>query len=483
MESFGARLPSELWRWTARDLARGIRLRQISSREVVESCLRRIDDVNPKVNALVEISREEALARADAADRAVSAGDVLGALHGVPTSIKVNTDETGHATTNGIVAFREAIAAVDAPQVQKLRDAGAVFAGRSNTPAFSFRWFTANDLHGKTLNPWDTRRTPGGSSGGAAAAVASGMVPFAHGNDFGGSIRYPAYACGIVGIRPTVGRVPSWVAPTDANESMSGQTMVTQGPLARSVDDLRLVLDAMSGFDARDPSSVPVPPLSANPPMVRPIRVGVLTDIGVVRPEPAIRDALDTAASWLADAGYAVEPIELPFLAEAWRLWWLLAMEEFRQWMPMVEEHGDHAIRRAAAHYYEVSKAWWGVQPGLVDYMNGYARRGTLIARLQQFLERNPLVLLPVSAELPFEQDADLGSVERTRQVIAAQWSMMAIPLVGFPAVAVPTGVSEGLPVGVQLLAQKFREDLLLDAAEVIEGRAGRFTPIDPRNR
>jgi amidase len=122
---------------------------------------------------------------------------VLGTLHGVPTSIKVNSDDAGHATTNGIVALREAIAAADAPHVQKLHDAGAVFVGRSNTPAFSFRWIPANDVHGRTLNPWDARRTPGGSSGGAAAAVASGMAPFAHGNDIGGSIRYPAYACGI----------------------------------------------------------------------------------------------------------------------------------------------------------------------------------------------------------------------------------------------------------------------------------------------
>jgi amidase len=483
MESFGARLPSELWRWPARDLARGIRLRRISSREVVESCLQRIDYVNPTLNALVEISREQALARADASDRAVAAGDVLGPLHGVPTSIKMNSDEAGHATTNGIVAFREAIAEVDAPQVQKLRVAGAVFVGRSNTPAFSFRWMTANDVHGRTLNPWNTRRTPGGSSGGAAAAVASGMVPFAHGNDIGGSIRYPAYACGIVGIRPTVGRVPSWFGPPDADESLSVQTMVAQGPLARSVDDLRLVLDAMSGFNARDPSSVPVPPVNAIPPMLRPIRVGVLTDVGVVRPEPAVMDALNTAASWLADAGYAVERIELPLLAEAWRLWWLLAMEDFRQIMPMVEKLGDDGIRRAAAHYYEVSKEWWGAQPGLVDYMNGYARRGTLIARLQQFLERCPLVLLPISAELPFEQDADIASVERTRQVITAQWSMMAIPVLGFPAIAVPTGVSDGSPVGVQLLAQRFREDLLFDAAEVVEARAGLFTPIDAHDR
>src|SRR5262249_16049981 len=193
------------------------------------------------------------------------------------------------------------------------------------------------------------------------------------------------------------------------------------------------------------------------------------------------KQAIDTAAGWLADVGYAVEPIELPLLAEAWRLWWFLAMEDFRRMLPMVEQLGDDAIRRAAVHYYEVSKEWWGVQPGLADYMDGSARRGPVIARLQQFLERSPLVLLPVSAELPFEQDADLASVERTRQVITAQWSMMAIPLVGFPAIAVPTGISEGLPVGVQLLAQRFREYLLLDAAEVVEARAGLLTPIDPR--
>lgn len=138
---------------------------------------------------------------------------------------------------------------------------------------------------------------------------------------------------------------------------MSVQTMITQGPLARSVDDLRLVLAAMSGFDPREPSSLPVPRVNANPPMLRPIRVGVLTGVGIVSPEPAVRDAVDTAASWLADAGYAVEPIELSLLAEAWRLWWLLAMEDFRQIMPMVEKLGDDdAIRRAAAHYYEVSK-------------------------------------------------------------------------------------------------------------------------------
>jgi amidase len=474
-------LSGELWRSSACDLARGIRTRQISSREAVESCLARIDAVNPRLNALVEVSREEALAAADRADATVRSGETLGLLHGVPVSMKVNVDEAGHATTNGVASLRDNVAAIDGPTVAKMRAAGAVLVGRSNTPAFSFRWFTANDLHGRTKNPWDPRRTPGGSSGGAGSAAASGMVPIAHGNDIGGSIRYPAYACGVAGIRPTVGRVPSWFGPIDADESSSVQTMVAQGPLARTIGDLRLALDAMSGFDPRDPTNVPMPPASANPPLPRPIRVGLVRDVGAAAPAPAVREALDTAARWLEDAGYPVEEVELPVLEEAWRLWWLLALEEFRQLLPLVTEMGDDAIRRAAEHYFAVAAEWWGPAPSLTDYMNGYARRGTLIARLQAALAETPLVLLPVSAEQVFEDDADLTSVARTREVIAAQWPMMAVPLVGFPAIAVPTGIANDLPMGVQLLGPRFREDVLFDAAEVIEARAGLLTPIEPR--
>jgi amidase len=155
-------------------------------------------------------------------------------------------------------------------------------------------------------------------------------------------------------------------------------------------------------------------------------------------------------------------------------------MEEFRQIMPLVEQVGDDGMKGAAANYYAVAQDWWGPAPTLEDYMNGYARRGTLIARLQAFLEETPIVLLPVSAEQAFEQDADLASVERARSVMAAQWSMMAIPIVGFPALSVPTSVVDGLPVGVQLLGRRFREDTILDAAEVIEARADVVTPIDP---
>jgi len=468
----------ELWRWPAQQLAHGIATAQISAREVVASCLDRIEAVNPRLNALVEVRPDEALQAAAEADRLTASGVELGPLHGVPVAIKVNSDQIGHATTNGVAAFKDNVASADSPHVANLRRSGAILLGRSNTPAFSYRWFTTNDLHGQTLNPWDATRTPGGSSGGASSAVASGMVPIAHGNDIGGSVRYPAYACGVVGLRPTVGRLAGLYGPEGADPALSVQAMLVQGPLARSVADTRLGLRGMTGADSRDPFHVPGAPAAL--PAERPYRVALVRDHGVATPTAAVSQALDQAAGWLSDAGYVVEEVELSLLAEAYRLWYLLCMEEFRQIMPLVEEVGDHGMKKAAEHYYAVSSEWWGAQPGLSDYMNGYARRGTLIRQLGEFMERYSTVLLPMSAEQPFEQDADIASVDSMRRVMAAQASMMAIPVLGFPALSVPTGISDGLPAGVQLLGRRFDEDGILDAAEVIEARAGTFTPIDP---
>ncbi len=468
----------ELWRWSATRIAHGVATGLISSREAVQSCLARIEAVNPALNALVEVSAEEALRAADHADRLTGSGAPLGPLHGVPVAIKVNTDQAGHATTDGGAAYKNRIAASDGPPVANLRKAGAILLARSNTPAFSQRWFTSNDAHGRTLNPWNAARTPGGSSGGAASAVSSGMVPLAHGDDSGGSVRYPAYACGIVGLRPTVGRLAAFFGPQDVDPSLSLQTMLVPGPLARSVADVRLALRGLAGTDARDPVHVPGAPMA--PPAGRPSRVAMVRDHGVATPTAAVDGALDSAAAWLTDSGYLVEEVELPLLTEAYRLWYLLCMEELRQLMPLLEEVGDAGMRKAAEHYYAVSSEWWG-ESTLTGFMNGYARRGTLIRQLAEFMERYSTVLLPVSAEQAFEQDADISSVDRMREVMAAQASMMAIPLLGFPALSVPTGVAGGLPVGVQLLGRRFDEDGILDAAEVIERRAGTFTPVDPR--
>jgi amidase len=467
------------WQWSASRMAQAIRDKTVSAEEVVSSCLRRIDAVNGALNALVEVSHEEALEAARVADAMVATRQALGPLHGVPTAIKINTDQAGHATTDGLVAMVDAIASEDSPQTRLLRQVGAVFVGRSNSPAFGYRWFSNNELHGSTLNPWDAARTPGGSSGGAASAVASGMVAIGQGNDIGGSIRYPAYACGVAGIRPTVGKVPGHVGPPGLDMPASVQLMAVQGPLARTVDDLRLALVAMSGYDPKDPVAVPGAPAAAL--ARRPLKVGVVASNGVRSAAPAVDAALQTAAGWLADAAYEVEEVQLPLLEEAYRLWWLLALEDFRLIMPLVEQMADDGMKTAASHYYEVAAEWWSEKPTLEDYIKGYARRGTLIAQLQAFLDEYPIVLLPVSAEQAFEQDADLAGVDRARELIAAQYSMMAVPLLGFPALSVPTGIEGGLPMGVQVLGRRFDEATLLDVGNVIEARAGTFTPIDPR--
>ncbi|WP_068266628.1 amidase [Janibacter limosus] len=468
-----------LWQWSAADLAAAIAAGAISSREATQSCLDRIAEVNPHLNAIVAIN-DEALADADQADRAIADGEHLGPLHGVPIATKVNTDQARMATTEGVTAWKDNVVPSDGPTIRRLRHAGAILLGRTNTPALSFRWFTDNDLHGRTLNPWDPTVTPGGSSGGASSAVASGMVALAQGTDIGGSVRYPAHCCGLVGLRPTVGRVPSWNGPDGADQGLMFQLMNAQGVLGRTVRDVRLGLTAMSGFDPRDPTVSPLDPNTVQP-VQRPVRVTLVRDVGIVAPCAEVNAALDQAAEWLTAAGYHVEEAPLPLLEEAFRLWYLLCLSELGTNIGLVEEFGDEGMKMAATYYSAMSQEWWGPQPDLTDFIHGYQRRGTLIRRLQEHLVDSPLVLLPVSAARQFPHDADILDAAGMKQTAYAQWPMMAIPTLGFPAASVPTGIVDGLPIGVQLLGRRMDEATVLDAAEVIESRAGRFTPIDPR--
>ncbi|MQY09438.1 amidase [Actinomadura macrotermitis] len=468
----------ELWQMPATQLAAGIRTREISSAEVVASCLDRIEEVNPGLNALVDVRPEEALADARRADAAVAAGAELGPLHGVPVSTKINTPQQGRLMTHGLVPLADATAARDDACVGALREAGAVFVGRSNVPAFSVRWFSGNDAHGRTLNPWSAAHTPGGSSGGAASSLAAGMTPLAQGNDIGGSIRYPAACCGVVGIRPTVGLVSNWTAPEDSpiEGPLTFQAWAVQGPLARNVADARLALRAMARADLRDPFGVPALPEPA--PRARPIRVGVVRDVGIATSHPAVDGAVDTAAQWLADAGYEVEELELPLLAEAARLWSLLLFEDMRPGLPGMLGMGDEALRVHLGYAYEYAAQIWGKEPGIDAYIQGWARRATLITRLQELLGRDRILLTPVSAEPPFEQDADILDPERGRGIVAAQWPMTSLPVLGFPGVSVPAALADGLPIGVQLIGGRFAEDVILDAAQAIEDRAPAFTPV-----
>ena len=269
-------MTDEIWRWDATRMAEAIARRQISSRDAVESCLARMAAVNPRLTAVTVDLSAPARQAADRADAAVARGDTLGPLHGVPVTVKENIDQAGCATTNGIVAFRDLVAKEDSPVVANWTAAGAIILGRTNTPGFSFRLDTENDLRGRTYNPWSETHTPGGSSGGAASSVAAGITPLAHGNDIAGSIRYPAYACGLAGLRPSFGRVPAFNPSSGAERSMSAQLLSVQGPLARTVRDIRLALATMAARDVRDPWWVDAP-LEGRPPP-RPIRVAVVTE-------------------------------------------------------------------------------------------------------------------------------------------------------------------------------------------------------------
>ncbi|WP_373824747.1 amidase family protein, partial [Achromobacter insuavis] len=229
---------SDLWRLSAVELAARIRRRDVSAVEAAQSALARLEAVNPRINAVVDHRADDALAQAARVDAALARGEDPGALAGVPVTVKVNVDQAGFATTNGVTLQKDVIATVDNPVVANLRKAGAVIVGRTNTPAFSLRWFTGNLLHGNTLNPRDPALTPGGSSGGAASAVAAGIGHLAHGTDIAGSIRYPAYACGVHGLRPSLGRVPAYNAALP-ERTIGGQITAVSGPLGRSIADLR----------------------------------------------------------------------------------------------------------------------------------------------------------------------------------------------------------------------------------------------------
>ncbi len=325
-----------LWRLDATAIATGIRRREFSAREVVSACLDRLEATNPVINAITEVRPEAALAAADSADKMVAADRPLGILHGVPVTIKNNVDVAGWATVNGCAALRENIAPANSACVQNWLNAGAVIIGRTNTPEFCCRWDTSNEVFGVTHNPWDLSRTPGGSSGGAAASLAVGITPLAQGNDLGGSLRQPAQACGIASIRPGLGRVPGW-NPTDPAEPGPGiQLMAVEGPMARRVRDVRLGLQAMAAADRRDPMWLPVP-LEDRPDAG--VSVALVVDPAGKGVSAQVAEGVEHAGKLLVDAGFRVEEIEPPGIEDAAEIWRVICLTELlTQLQPAVKD-------------------------------------------------------------------------------------------------------------------------------------------------
>jgi amidase len=461
---------TDIWRLSASEVATLVAQRKLSAVEAAQSALARLDAVNPRLNAVVDWRPDAVLGRADAIDAALARGERLGPLAGVPVTVKVNIDQAGFATTNGVRLQKDRIAATNSPVVDRLEQAGAVIVGRTNTPAFSYRWFTDNALHGRTLNPRNAALTPGGSSGGAA--VAAGIGHIAHGTDIAGSIRYPAYACGVHGLRPSLGRVAAFNA-SGPERSIGGQITAVSGPLARTVPDLRLALAAMSGPDDRDPWWVPASLEGPGRP-----RVAALC----VRPDglataPEIVAALLDAAERLRDAGWSVEEIDdVPPLEEACRVQTVLWMGDgYEAMVEAARLEGDAGAIAALAGQAGAAAAL------TADRLSqALVRRATLARAWQQFFGgRYAVLLMPASAELPFAADLDLQGPEAYARVWAAQTPMIGLPLTGLPSLVVSTGMSGASPVGVQLVAGRFREDLCLAAGEAIEARGGPPMPVD----
>ena len=461
----------DLWRLSAADIAALIRSKKISAKEAASAALARLDAVNPAINAVVEHRPADVLAQAASVDAAIARNEAVGALAGVPVTVKVNIDQQGFATTNGLKLQRDVIAASNSPVIDNLHKAGAVILGRTNCPALSYRWFTTNLIHGDTRNPRDPGITPGGSSGGAGAAVAAGIGHIAHGTDIAGSIRYPAYACGVHGLRPTVGRIAAFNASLP-ERSIGPQISAVSGPLARTIGDLRIALVAMSGKDFRDPWWVPAP--LEGPAM--PKRAALCLQPDGLETTAEVKAAVADAGKRLARAGWVVEEVATPPLREAAELQTKLWLGDgFEAQLAAAEREGDPGalacLRGNKAKVFPFDAA---------AFSKALTRRATLTREWLQFFETYAVVVMPVSGELPFPDGLDRRDAASFERVWRAQMPQIAIPFMGLPALTVSTGLVGRVPVGVQVVSGRYREDLCLLAGEAIEAGGTPSAPIDP---
>ena len=462
----------DLWRLSATELAALIKSKKVSAREAATAALARLDAVNPAINAVVDHRPEDVLSQADGVDAAIARGEGAGVLAGVPVTVKANIDQEGFATTNGLKLQRDVIATSNSPVVDNLRKAGAVILGRTNCPAFSYRWFTTNLVHGDTKNPRDASLTPGGSSGGAGSAVAAGIGHIAHGTDIAGSIRYPAYACGVHGLRPTMGRIAAFNAALP-ERTIGPQISAVSGPLARTIGDVRIALQAMSAKDVRDPWWVPAP--LEGPPM--PKRAALCLNPDRLDPVAEVVAAVADAGKRLQRAGWTVEEIaDTPPMREAadWqtKLW---LGDGYEAQLAAAEKEGDGGaltcLRGNRAKVFPFDQA---------AFSKALIRRATLTREWLQFFETYAVLLIPVSGELPFPDNLDCKDDASFARVWRAQLPQIAIPFMGLPGLTVSTTLVGRTPVGVQVVSGRYREDLCLAAGEAIAAGGTPPSPIDP---
>jgi Asp-tRNA(Asn)/Glu-tRNA(Gln) amidotransferase A subunit family amidase len=456
---------------TATLMAERIRKKKLSPVEIVDAHLEQIERMNPKLNAFVQVDAERARQAAHDAEVAVMHEKTLGSLHGIPISIKSSLAVAGMLCESGTRLRAGFVPAQDAPLVARLRTAGAIVLGVTNTPEFLMAWETDNLLYGRTNNPWDLERTAGGSSGGEAAAIAAGMSAGGVGSDGGGSIRVPAHFSGICGLKPTPGRIPA----TGHYPGSAGPFALigVVGPMARAVADLKVLFEVMQGPDIGDACTAPVPVRWPTEDEIRKLRVGYFEDDGRTPVTAETRASLRTTAEALRGAGFQVEPFQPEGLEEARRLWHKFFVVAGGALLRPMFEGREFDLSPILKQFLE-----WSVgEPTLSSktLLDIWIQRDELRARFHRQMEHYPILLCPAAAIPAFRHGERTWGVEGKTIHYLDAWSYAQFfNLLGNPAAVVPVGhSSEGLPIGVQIVGRPWQEEQVLSVAAALERECG----------
>lgn len=463
--SNGAVIMNEVIYWSATKLARAIREKSVSSSEAVSAYIQRIEQVNPKLNAMIQPDFENALLRASLADQALMRGQLWGPLHGVPFSIKDSIETAGVVCTGGTLGRKQYVPKQDAVLVNRLKKSGAILLGKTNVPELCLAYETDNLIIGRTNNPYHTQRSAGGSSGGEAALIAAGGSPLGLGSDAGGSIRFPAHCCGIAGLKPTSGRLPRtghFIPPGGVIDSIW-----QIGPMARAVEDLFTVFPLLLGVDWMDASVIPMPYHDPYRVKLHTLRVGYYFDNHVISPAPEIKTALQTCVHELSMAGLQVEATTLPavdWIADFWidllgadggtLIRQILALCHTDRFHPLMETLLERCGRRAKP---------------TTEFCSMFIKLDRFRSEMLRCIEAFDVLISPVN---PFPS-IDHGTTYNSEVFPGFSYTIV-YNLTGWPAAVVRCGAtSDGMPVGVQIAAKPWREDLALAVARYLEERLG----------
>ena len=461
---------SELTYATIAEIKEGIRRKLSSPTEVVDAHLGRIAAMQPKLNAFTHLDAEEARKQARAAENAVMRGEKLGPLFGVPVTVKGCIDVAGWPAPAGSLLRKQYVPEKDAPLVARLRGAGAILLGNTNTPEFLMAYETNNLVCGRTSNPWDLARSAGGSSGGEAAAIAAGCSAGGVGSDGGGSIRVPAHFCGICGLKPTPGRIPSTGHFPPGGGAFGWIGVV--GPMARTIADVRALFEMMAGPDGGDAFSSPVPLRRIEAEEIKRTRIGVLESEALGKATRETAAEVQKAAGLLREQGLIVEPVRIPALERAIELWWYFFGAVIAHLVRQSIAGREDEISPMLREYLSCAGADGGVT--LDAFLSACAERDAVRAEILKSMEKVPILISPVSSRPAFRHGEGTwrpGAAECYRDTMRfSQW----LNLAGFPGATVPVGASpEGLPIGVQVIGRPHEEELVLAVAEAIETARG----------